>query len=385
MTSKTNWSYSSYGPTSIQDQTHRPLNVVITGGCGFLGRHIAKSLYNELKDVRITLVDIIPADTSLMKFITDGVPLGQPICFSLADRDVTRLPHLLRVFKETDVVFHCAARTDTLSSATKMSLVNVDGTRNVIRACKECGVRALVYSGSLMQTLKAGVTTQHGISENTWENVNERLIIPSLADSKNEAEQLILESCDSTLYTCSIRCPPLYGEFDTSLIPSAMSLADVFYGFYPNCGDPSIRMTAMYVGNAAWAHVCAAKKLLDQSMRSFVGGQFFYVGDETPTESYSSFFMRFLGLLGYSQTFRVPLMIVEILMYFWALFVFLLSIVIDLRSYYFVFDCRQQVKLFSISHTLVWSRARSFLGYKPKYSFHSALDRSVKNWYCYLT
>ena len=382
MATSNEWSYSSYGPgSSYEDHDQRPISVAITGGCGFLGRHIAKSLYNEIKDVRITLVDVVPADTTVMTFITEGVPLGQPVCFSLVGRDVTRLPHLLKVFKETDIVFHCAARTDALSSTTKMSLVNIDGTRNVIRACKECGVSALVYSGSLVQALKAGVTTQHGISESAWENTHDRLINPSLARSKNEAEQLVLDSCDNTLYTCSIRCPPLYGEFDNSLVPSAIALANVFGGFYPNCGDPSMRMVAMYAGNAAWAHVCAAKKLLDQSTRKFISGHFFYVGDDTPCESYTTFFMRFLKRLGYSQTFCVPLIVLEIFLSLLAVIVMIFSIVVDLQRYYFVFGYRRRIPLLSISHTLVWRRAQIFLGYKPKFKFHKALELSIRN-YC---
>ena len=65
-----------------------------------------------------------------------------------------------------------------------------------------------------MQSLKAGVTTQHGISENTYEKNCEKLVIHGIGESKNEAEKLVLESNDGSLYTCSIRCPPLYGEFE---------------------------------------------------------------------------------------------------------------------------------------------------------------------------
>ena len=377
-------SYSSYGPISTEDQTNRPLKVVITGGCGFLGRHIAKSLYNEFKEVRITLMDVNPADTAVMKFITDGVPLGQPVSFGVVDKDVTRLPHLLKVFKGADVVFHCASKTDALANATKLSLVNIDGTRNVIRACKECGVTALIYTGSLMQSLKAGVTTQHGISENTYEKNCEKLVIPGIGESKNEAEKLVLESNDGSLYTCSIRCPPLFGEFDKVFIPSAVSIAKTFYGFYPNCGDPNIRMTAMYAGNAAWAHVCAAKKLLDPLARKLVTGKFFYVGDGTPSESYTSFFMRFLGPLGYSRAIRIPVFVLEVFLYLTALVVIFLSLTFDFRSSALILNFQRHVKMVSISHTLVWSRAQSLLGYKPKYTFDKAIEYSMKNWYCNL-
>lgn len=377
--------YSCYGPTSSDDQIHRPLNVVITGGCGFLGRHIAKSLYNEFKHVRINIMDTVPADTVLMKFITDGVPLGLPIGFSIVDRDVTRLPHLMRIFKDTDIVFHCAARTDTKASITKMSLVNVDGTRNVIRACKECGVRALVYSGSLVQSLKANITTQHGICESSWdEKAHSKFIIPSVAGTKNEAEQLVLEAGDDTLFTCSIRCPPLYGEFDTRFVPSAMSLSKLCYGFLPNCGDPNMRMTAMYAGNAGWAHVCAAKKLLDPLTREAVSGQFFYVGDLTPSDSYSKFFMNFLRPLGYSQTVRIPLIVLEVTLFILSLIVVIFSCIINLNSSYYLVEYQRLCKLFSISHTVVWGRAQSSLGYKPKYTFHRAVQSSVKDWYSYL-
>ena len=356
------------------------LKVVITGGCGFLGRHIARSVYREFSNVKITLMDVKPINTALMEFITNGVLNGQPITFTTIDRDITRLPHLTKVFQGADVVFHCAGKMEMEANSKRMHLVNVDGTRNVIKACEVCGVRVLVYTGSLAQILKARVSNQKDIDEATCFSSGDNLLTPHYGETKNNAERLVLEAGKAPLYTCSLRCPPLYGEYDNTFIPSAALAAQRFFGYYPNCGKPNKKMTAMYVGNAAWAHVCAAKCLLDSSTRDAINGQFFYIGDDTPSENYTSFFMRFLRPLKYRSTFRIPVVILEI-MFLIASIVVIFPSIFGIRISSPLLNYHRHVRSLSINHTVSWNKAQVTLGYTPQTDFQKAFDNSMR-WYC---
>ena len=362
------------GGSNVEDN----LKVVITGGCGFLGQHLARSVYETFPNARIILMDFRPVD-GVENFISRNNNLNVRV--ETIGVDVTDLTNLKAQFinANPDVVFHCAGITEmgaTIQDKRLMSIVNVDGTRNVIRACEECGVRVLVYAGSLAQILRANRYNQEGINENTRLQQGEELVISRYGATKNNAERLVLRA---PLYTCSLRCPPLYGEHDNTFIPSAAWAAQRFFGYYPNCGKPNKRMTAMYVGNAAWAHVCAAKCLLDSSTRDAINGQFFYISDDTPSENYTSFFMRFLRPR-YGTTFRLPVIILTVMLYLIVVVVVFFSSVFQLQIPSPVLNYRRQIKVLSISHTVSWDKARDKLDYRPKYQFSDAVNRS-RIWY----
>ena len=136
----------------------------------------------------------------------------------------------------------------------------------------------------------------------------------------------------------------------------------------------------MYVGNAAWAHVCAAKCLLHSSTRDAINGQFFYIGDDTPSENYTSFFMRFLRPLKYRSAFRIPVVILEIMFLIVSMVVIFPSI-FGIRISSPLLNYHRHVKSLSINHTVSWNKAQVTLGYTPQTDFQKAFDNSMK-WYC---
>lgn len=64
--------------------------------------------------------------------------------------DVTDLDALLKAFEGVDVVYHLAGIIDINADQEDMIWsVNVGGTKNVVKACQEKGVRRLVYASSV--------------------------------------------------------------------------------------------------------------------------------------------------------------------------------------------------------------------------------------------
>ena len=113
------------------------MKVLVTGATGFLGGWLVRRLLAEGHDIRI--IRRSKAVDDLSELPIESVP-----------GDVTDVESLRAACREIDTVFHLAgvigySRRDRRA----MEAVNVGGTANVIAACRERGVRKLVYASSV--------------------------------------------------------------------------------------------------------------------------------------------------------------------------------------------------------------------------------------------
>ncbi|MGQ9582966.1 MAG: NAD-dependent epimerase/dehydratase family protein [Thermoplasmatota archaeon] len=138
----------------------RGLGAAVTGGAGFIGSHIVDAL---LPDNDVIVID----DFSTGKpenLLGPGV--GSPV--SGTDRWDTGTPRrprglkiirgsitepkLLRLaFRDTDLVFHLAARPSvpqSIRDPAGTAHVNLTGTLAVLEAARECGVKKVIFSSS---------------------------------------------------------------------------------------------------------------------------------------------------------------------------------------------------------------------------------------------
>jgi sterol-4alpha-carboxylate 3-dehydrogenase (decarboxylating) len=116
-------------------------NVLVTGGCGMLGYSVVNRLLKAYKG-SVAVVDLrCPQD----RRITSGGVKYYEV-------DITDPVRLMSIFDEfkPQVVIHTAAPIPQ-SDAKNNKLyekVNVHGTQAIIDACRETGVKALVYTSS---------------------------------------------------------------------------------------------------------------------------------------------------------------------------------------------------------------------------------------------
>lgn len=123
-------------------------NVLITGGAGFLGWHLGKSLSDQ--GWQVTLADILPLNQN---------HLPANCRFEIADvRDNALMEQLLT---RQNFIVHAAAALPLWKRADIFS-TNVDGTRNVCAAALKHGVQRLVMISS---TAVYGVPEKHPIEE----------------------------------------------------------------------------------------------------------------------------------------------------------------------------------------------------------------------------
>lgn len=116
------------------------MNVLITGGSGFLGSHLTRRMVADGHQVRILSrrPPPAPAEHSNVEWI-----LG----------DVVDPEGVERAVRGSEYVVHAAARANSMASSRETTLVmqvNVEGTKNLARACRKHGIRRLVHVSSVL-------------------------------------------------------------------------------------------------------------------------------------------------------------------------------------------------------------------------------------------
>jgi sterol-4alpha-carboxylate 3-dehydrogenase (decarboxylating) len=114
-------------------------NVLVIGGCGFLGHHIVNLLFSSYQ-ASISVIDL--------RTIRNRRADGDGVQYF--DADITSLEALLPIFEKIkpDIVIHTASPPGVGNNNELYRKVNVEGTRNVIEACQKTNVKALVYTSS---------------------------------------------------------------------------------------------------------------------------------------------------------------------------------------------------------------------------------------------
>jgi dihydroflavonol-4-reductase len=109
---------------------------VLTGASGHVGYALLKELEAAGERVRI----VIRKDSGIFSSVKCEKAYG----------DVCDRESLEKAFEGADIVYHLAGIIDVNTGNEDLIYkVNVEGTKNVVAACKKCGVRRLVYASSV--------------------------------------------------------------------------------------------------------------------------------------------------------------------------------------------------------------------------------------------
>jgi dihydroflavonol-4-reductase len=111
---------------------------LVTGAAGHIGNVLVRELLSRGEQVRAL---ILPGeDTSSL----EGLDVER------VEGNVLDIDSLRAAMQGVDVVFHLASLVSiTEDKANLVEKVNVDGTRNVIEAAKEAGIKRLIYTSSI--------------------------------------------------------------------------------------------------------------------------------------------------------------------------------------------------------------------------------------------
>lgn len=128
-----------------------PKRILLTGGAGFIGSHVAEALLR--RGTQLSIVDNLDDFYSLVRKRLNLREIGNPGSFEFFEVDVRDKDALRKVVErvQPEIVIHLAARAGVRPSIEQPSLyesVNVAGTVNLLETAREFKVRRLILGSS---------------------------------------------------------------------------------------------------------------------------------------------------------------------------------------------------------------------------------------------
>ena len=235
------------------------MKCVVTGGNGFLGSALCRALVERGDEV----VSIARKPSSEL-----------PASITQIAGDIRDLTCLEQAFADATVVFHVAAKAGAWGKKADFESINVEGTRNVLRAAKSQHVRALVHTS----------TPSVVACDRDLEGVDESFSYPDSYDAhyprtKAIAEREVLSSAGE-LSCVALRPHLIWGPGDTQLIPRLVARRR--QGRLRRVGDGRNRVDISYIDDVVAAHLLAATCLLDPERSETCRGRAYFVSGPEP-------------------------------------------------------------------------------------------------------
>lgn len=124
--------------------------MVVTGGAGFIGSHVAQELAKRGYQV-IIIDDLSTGRKENIEELIGGLLTKEVREIQFVQGSITDLPLLKKLFQGVDCVFHLAAIPSvprSLENPLACHEVNITGTLNVLLAAKDNGVKKVIYASS---------------------------------------------------------------------------------------------------------------------------------------------------------------------------------------------------------------------------------------------
>jgi len=212
------------------------MNILITGGTGFLGQHLARALLEQGHQVRLLGRDMAPARA----LITAG---ALPIVADLRDRAA-----VIAACAGLDAVYHVGALSAPWGRRADFFAINVDGTAAVLAGCRSHAVRRVIYVSS-----PSVVFDGRDHCDLTEVAPYPRRFASVYSLTKKLGEDLVNAAnwCESVI----VRPKAIFGPGDRALLPRMIAAAR--QGRLPQVGDGRNLVDLTYVENVADALVLA--------------------------------------------------------------------------------------------------------------------------------
>jgi nucleoside-diphosphate-sugar epimerase len=236
------------------------MKILVTGGTGFTGSHLARRLLQKGHQVRVI-------DIQRGLFFDELKRLGAEIFIgSVTDRELVR-----KAIQGREVVHHVAAMFRKVNLPRRVYWdVNVEGTRGLLQAALEHGVERFVYCST------CGV---HG--DVKVNNANEHSpVAPEdyYQHTKYEGEKIVSEFLGRGLKIVTLRPTAIYGPGDPERF--FMLFKMVASGRFLMFGKGDVHYHPLYVENLVDAFELAAASAKSDGETYLIGDERYYTLNE---------------------------------------------------------------------------------------------------------
>jgi nucleoside-diphosphate-sugar epimerase len=323
------------------------MKTLVTGGGGFIGRHIVEQLLARGDEVTVFARDHYPELAALGARLVRG--------------DLVDGPALSRACAGMEIVFHVAAQASLWGAWPSFYQPNVIGSQNVIAACRSQGVAKLVFTSSPSVVF----------SRYPHRGVDESQPYPDRFQSyyshtKALAEQAVIQANGPELLTTALRPHVVWGPRDSQILPRLIDRAKS--GKLIQVGDGRNKIDMTYIDDAARAHLLAADAL---SPGSAVAGSVYFISQDDPVQPWA-FINQILERLDIPPIKRrIPLGLARALGGLIEAPYRLFSLPGEPRL------TRYLASQMALDHYYDISRAKRDFGYQPQVTMAEGLERTV--------
>ncbi|MGJ6122684.1 NAD-dependent epimerase/dehydratase family protein [Mycolicibacterium sp. Y3] len=242
--------------------------VLVTGGSGFVGANLVTTLLERGHEVRS--FDRVPS------------PLPDHPNLQTLVGDITNTDDVAKAVTGTDTVIHTAAIIDLMGGASvteeyrqRSFSVNVEGTKNLVRAGQAAGVQRFVYTAS-NSVVMGGQDIVNGDETLPYTNRFNDLY----TETKVVAEKFVLSEngANGGMLTCSIRPSGIWGRGDQTMFRKVFE--NVLAGHVKVLvGNKNIKLDNSYVHNLIHGFILAGQHLVPGGSAP---GQAYFINDAEP-------------------------------------------------------------------------------------------------------
>ena len=315
------------------------MNILVTGGGGFMGMALIKRLIKEGHKVT--------------SFSRGEYPLHWALGISSIKADIRDQKAVEKACKKRDVVFHLAAKVGIWGDYDSYYSTNVTGTQNVINACKKQGVKGIIFTSASSVVFDGsdldGIDESYPYPESHGSHY---------AATKAMAERLIIEANSDTLKTISLRPHLVWGPYDAHVIPGI--LKRISSGRLRRIGDQEHFIDTTYIDNMTDALLLAMVALESKPEAT---GKIFFITNGEPARVWD-FVNSIIQIVGHEP---VQKKIPEKAAMFAAGVAEWFHKTFKMKSEPFI--TRYAIKEMCTNHWFDISSAKEILGYTPRVSY----------------
>ena len=323
--------------------------VLVTGGGGFLGSALIRSLKSRGLSVRSLARNDYPHLREL------GV---EQIRGDIGDADP-----VLRAVSGCETVFHTASKAGLWGTEREYYQANVVGVQNLLAACRASGSRRIIYTSSPSVVFTG--KDMEGADETTPYSAHFEAAYPR---TKALAEQAILAANSGILATVALRPHLIWGPGDNNILPRFVVRART--GRLKRIGPKTTLIDPVYIDNAVEGHLLAADRL---EPGSNVAGKAYFItqGETIPLWDMVDKMLQAAQMEPVQRSISRPLAVIASGM---------------LEAVYTLSGRRDEpamtrfmAKQLSTTHWFCIDAARRDLGYEPRVGFAEGLRR-LQEW-----